>query len=152
MSATLGSVTGGDITGSTFHNATNTFSIDGEGNIKGANITGSSLHLTTTDFTTAGVHVGNINFFAGDIGNGETIPIPSGYTEDECFFLVTATAGGGNPGTSNPTEVINFWGYLSGRVAHFKTVYKITSSDNTTAEVTVDGGSGRYSVLAVKKI
>ena len=157
VSATLGSVTGGDITGSTFRSANNTFSIDSNGNIVGANITGSSLHLTTSDFTAAGVHIGNIQFASGTINHGETIPLISGYTADECFCWVeglTGTAGPDQGGTTVGYGVIATCN--ADRVVNVMSICTWTRSSSSSGvqngtNITV-GGTARYGIIGVKKI
>ena len=85
ISANIGSLKGGSITGTTFKNATNTFRIDANGNIVGANITGSRIDAQS--FFQAGFKVKSIDFKVFTVAHGEWVPTISNYGEDECTFI-----------------------------------------------------------------
>ena len=85
ISANIGSVRGGDITGATFKNANNTFRIDVNGNIVGANITGSRIDAQS--IYQAGFKVKSIDFKVFTVAHGEWVPTISNYGEEECTFI-----------------------------------------------------------------
>lgn len=85
ISANIGSLKGGSITGTTFKNANNTFKIDANGNIVGANITGSRIDAQS--IYQAGFKVKSIDFKVFAVAHGEWVPTISNYGEDECTFI-----------------------------------------------------------------
>lgn len=85
ISANIGSLKGGSITGTTFKNANNTFRIDANGNIVGANITGSRIDAQS--IFQAGFKVKSIDFKVFTVAHGEWVPTISNYGEDECTFI-----------------------------------------------------------------
>ena len=85
ISANIGSLRGGDITGTTFKNANNTFIIDANGNIVGANITGSRIDAQS--IYQAGFKVKSIDFKVFTVAHGEWVPTISNYGEGECTFI-----------------------------------------------------------------
>ena len=85
ISANIGSLRGGDITGTTFKNANNTFRIDANGNIVGANITGSRIDAQS--IYQAGFKVKSIDFKVFTVAHGEWVPTISNYGEEECTFI-----------------------------------------------------------------
>lgn len=85
ISANIGSLRGGDITGTTFKNANNTFRIDANGNIVGANITGSRIDAQS--IYQAGFKVKSIDFKVFTVAHGEWVPTISNYREEECTFI-----------------------------------------------------------------
>ena len=85
ISANIGSLKGGSITGTTFKNANNTFRIDVNGNIVGANITGSRIDAQS--IYQAGFKVKSIDFKVFAVAHGEWVPTISNYGEDECTFI-----------------------------------------------------------------
>lgn len=85
ISANIGSLRGGDITGTTFKNENNTFRIDKNGNIVGANITGSRIDAQS--IYQAGFKVKSIDFKVFTVAHGEWVPTISNYGEDECTFI-----------------------------------------------------------------
>lgn len=85
ISANIGSLRGGDITGTTFKNENNTFRIDKNGNIIGANITGSRIDAQS--IYQAGFKVKSIDFKVFTVAHGEWVPTISNYREDECTFI-----------------------------------------------------------------
>lgn len=85
ISANIGSLKGGSITGTTFKNANNTFRIDANGNIVGANITGSRIDAQS--IYQAGFKVKSIDFKVFTVAHGEWVPTISNYGEDECTFI-----------------------------------------------------------------
>ena len=85
ISANIGSLRGGDITGTTFKNENNTFRIDKNGNIFGANITGSRIDAQS--IYQAGFRVKNIDVRMYKVKHGDWCPIPEGFTENQCLFV-----------------------------------------------------------------
>ena len=85
ISANIGSLRGGDITGTTFKNENNTFRIDKNGNIFGANITGSRIDAQS--IFQAGFKVKSIDFKVFTVAHGEWVPTISNYGEEECTFI-----------------------------------------------------------------
>ena len=85
ISANIGSLKGGSITGTTFKNANNTFRIDANGNIVGANITGSRIDAQS--IYQAGFRVKNIDVRMYKVKHGDWCPIPEGFTENQCLFV-----------------------------------------------------------------
>lgn len=85
ISANIGSLKGGSITGTTFKNANNTFRIDANGNIVGANITGSRIDAQS--IFQAGFKVKSIDFKVFTVAHGEWVPTISNYGEEECTFI-----------------------------------------------------------------
>lgn len=85
ISANIGSLKGGSITGTTFKNANNTFRIDANGNIVGANITGSRIDAQS--IYQAGFKVKSIDFKVFTVAHGEWVPTISNYGEEECTFI-----------------------------------------------------------------
>lgn len=85
ISANIGSLRGGDITGTTFKNENNTFIIDKNGNIFGANITGSRIDAQS--IYQAGFRVKNIDVRMYKVKHGGWCPIPEGFTENQCLFV-----------------------------------------------------------------
>jgi predicted phage tail protein len=157
ISATLGSVEAGDIVGSTFRNKDRTFSIDANGNIVGAKITGSSLELSSADLKAAGLKISAVTFMKGAISSGGTIPLPDGYTADECIWW--AVANGDYIASIDANRTVTF--------RHLKNE---TKSDRIHVSIVVDnkmydgwstyyyvssewesGGSGIYYIFGVKK-
>lgn len=85
ISANIGSVRGGDITGATFKNANNTFRIDANGNIVGANITGSRIDAQS--IYQAGFEVKNLDIRVFEVRHGDYCHVPSGYNRKDCTFI-----------------------------------------------------------------
>ena len=85
ISANIGSLRGGDITGTTFKNANNTFRIDENGNIVGANITGSRIDARS--IYQAGFEVKNLDIQVLQVRHGDYCPVPNGYNRADCTFI-----------------------------------------------------------------
>ena len=85
ISANIGSLRGGDITGTTFKNANNTFRIDENGNIVGANITGSRIDAQS--IYQAGFEVKNLDIQVFQVRHGDYCPVPKGYNRSDCTFI-----------------------------------------------------------------
>ena len=85
ISANIGSLRGGDITGTTFKNANNTFRIDANGNIVGANIIGSRIDAQS--IYQAGFEVKNLSIQVYEVKHGDYCPVPSGYKRSDCTFV-----------------------------------------------------------------
>ena len=85
VSANIGSLKGGSITGTTFKNANNTFKIDANGNIVGANITGSRIDAQS--IYQAGFEVKNLDIQVFQVRHGDYCPVPKGYSRADCTFI-----------------------------------------------------------------
>lgn len=85
ISANIGSLRGGDITGTIFKNANNTFRIDANGNIVGANITGSRIDAQS--IYQAGFEVKNLDIQVFQVRHGDYCPVPKGYNRADCTFI-----------------------------------------------------------------
>lgn len=85
ISANIGSLKGGSITGTTFKNANNTFRIDENGNIIGANITGSRIDAQS--IYQAGFEVKNLDIQVFQVRHGDYCPVPKGYNRADCTFI-----------------------------------------------------------------
>lgn len=85
ISANIGSLKGGSITGTTFKNANNTFRIDANGNVVGANITGSRIDAQS--IFQAGFEVKNLSIQVYEVRHGDYCPVPSGYKRSDCTFV-----------------------------------------------------------------
>ena len=87
ISANIGDLRGGTITGTTIKNASNTFSVDENGNIRGANITGSRIDANSVYAN--GVPLKNTNFMSLHVVSGQKINLPAGYSYDRCLYYLT---------------------------------------------------------------
>ena len=85
ITANIGDLTGGSITGGTFKNTNGSFSIDPNGNIKGANITGSRIDASS--IFQSGYKIKNIDVQVYKVKHGDYCPIPNGFTEKQCTFI-----------------------------------------------------------------
>lgn len=85
ISANIGSLRGGDITGTTFKNENNTFRIDKNGNIVGANISGSRIDAQS--IYQAGFEVKNLDIQVFQVRHGDYCPVPKGYNRADCTFV-----------------------------------------------------------------
>lgn len=85
ISANIGSLRGGDITGTTFKNANNTFRIDENGNIVGANIIGSRIDAQS--IYQAGFEVKNLDIQVFQVRHGDYCTVPKGYNRADCTFI-----------------------------------------------------------------
>lgn len=85
ISANIGSLRGGDITGTTFKSENNTFRIDKNGNIFGANITGSRIDAQS--IYQAGFEVKNLDIQVFQVRHGDYCPVPKGYNRADCTFI-----------------------------------------------------------------
>jgi hypothetical protein len=147
ISANVGSLKGGTITGTQivgtdFRNSSGSFTVDDNGNITGATLKSGSID--TSKVTLSGYEVHAVNFIRGKISDGETVPLPSGYTEDQCMWGVSCVDD-------------KHWGSCDGRTAKFyymKYVNETSWVDNTpitwTETYVMRGGSGIYWCLGVR--
>lgn len=85
ITANIGDLKGGSITGGTFKNANGSFKIDQNGNIIGANITGSRIDADT--IYQAGFEVKNLNIQVFEVRHGDYCPVPTGYNRKDCTFV-----------------------------------------------------------------
>lgn len=87
ITANIGDLKGGTITGTTIKNASNTFSVDANGNIRGVNITGSRIDADSVYAN--GVPLKNTNFMSMHVVSGQKINLPPGYNYERCLFYLT---------------------------------------------------------------
>ena len=85
ITANIGDLKGGSITGGTFKNANDSFKIDPNGNIIGANITASRIDASS--IFQSGYKIKNIDIQVYKVKHGEYCPIPSGFSEEQCTFV-----------------------------------------------------------------
>ena len=85
ITANIGDLKGGSITGGTFKNANGSFKIDPNGNIIGANITASRIDASS--IFQSGYKIKNIDIQVYKVKHGDYCPIPEGFTEAQCTFV-----------------------------------------------------------------
>lgn len=85
ITANVGDLKGGTITGGTFKNTNNSFKIDPNGNIIGANITASRIDASS--IFQSGYKIKNIDVQVYKVRHGDWCPIPNGFTEEQCTFV-----------------------------------------------------------------
>lgn len=85
ITANVGDLKGGTITGGTFKNTNNSFRIDPNGNIVGANITASRIDASS--IFQSGYRIKNIDVQVYKVRHGDWCPIPSGFEEWQCTFV-----------------------------------------------------------------
>lgn len=85
ITANIGDLNGGSITGGTFKNANGSFKIDPNGNIIGANITASRIDARS--IFQSGYKIRNIDIQVYKVKHGDWCPIPNGFTEEQCTFV-----------------------------------------------------------------
>ena len=85
ITANIGDLNGGSITGGTFKNANGSFKIDPNGNIIGANITASRIDASS--IFQSGYKIKNIDIQVYKVRHGDWCPIPNGFTEEQCTFV-----------------------------------------------------------------
>lgn len=81
-----GTITGTTIIGSTIRNSDSSFVVDSKGNIKGAKLTAGTIEASM--ITSAGFRVKSATIISGELENGATVPLPSGYTVAQCLWSV----------------------------------------------------------------
>ena len=85
ITANIGDLKGGSITGGTFKNTNGSFRIDPNGNIVGANITASRIDANS--IFQSGYKIKNIDVQVYKVRHGDYCPIPDGFTEAQCTFV-----------------------------------------------------------------
>lgn len=85
ITANIGDLKGGTITGGTFKNTNGSFRIDQNGNIVGANITGSRIDAQS--IYQAGFAVKNLDIQVFQVRHGDYCPVPTGYNRADCTFI-----------------------------------------------------------------
>lgn len=85
ITANVGNLKGGSITGGTFRNTNGSFNIDPNGNIVGANITGSRIDANS--IYQAGFEVKNLDIRVFEVKHGDYCPVPTGYERNDCTFV-----------------------------------------------------------------
>lgn len=85
ITANIGDLKGGSITGGTFKNTNGSFRIDPNGNIVGANITASRIDASS--IFQSGYKIKNIDVQVYKVRHGDWCPIPEGFTEEQCAFV-----------------------------------------------------------------
>lgn len=164
ISANIGSLRGGDITGTTFKNANNTFRIDENGNIVGANITGSRIDAQS--IYQAGFEVKNLDIQVFQVRHGDYCPVPKGYTRADCTFIPVGyniqkknwsrEEFKANEGRFNyrPTDLkIQFSKFLSHKSYDHGVNAGIENNDRCAAySATITGGDTNYGNMVVTSI
>lgn len=124
---------------------TPTLTINTNGDISAPNFIG---HLTGTADTVTSI-TGNISILSGAISNGGTIPLPSGYTEGQCKWLVSID-------NSNSTSTAWDWqeGVSSNHIYHRcyttgRTVTATTTVLSETGNITYDA-TANYIIIGYK--
>lgn len=110
ITANVGDLKGGSITGGTFKNTNGSFSIDPNGNIVGANITASRIDASS--IFQSGYKIRNIDIQVYKVRHGDWCPIPNGFTEEQCTFVPVGyvqaesycRANAGSPYIPRPTD------------------------------------------------
>ena len=110
ITANVGDLKGGTITGGTFKNANGSFKIDPNGNIVGANITASRIDASS--IFQSGYKIRNIDIQVYKVKHGDWCPIPNGFTEEQCTFVPVGyvqtesycRANNGSPYIPRPTD------------------------------------------------
>lgn len=110
ITANIGDLSGGSITGGTFKNANGSFKIDPNGNIVGANITASRIDASS--IFQSGYKIRNIDIQVYKVKHGDWCPIPNGFTEEQCTFVPVGyvqtesycRANNGSPYIPRPTD------------------------------------------------
>ena len=87
ISANIGDLKGRTITGTVIKNASNTFSVDANGNIRGVNITGSRIDANSVYAN--GEPLKNTNFMSLHVVSGQKIVLPAGYNYERCLYYLT---------------------------------------------------------------
>jgi hypothetical protein len=87
ISITSPTIYGGTIVGGRIQNASNTAYIDANGNIHGVNITGATIDAGSV--YSAGYQIKASVMVKGSVAHGATIPLPSGYTQDQCVWVLS---------------------------------------------------------------
>ena len=87
ITANIGDLRGGTITGTVIKNASNTFSVDADGNIRGVNITGSRIDANSVYAN--GEPLKNTNFISIHVVSGQKINLPAGYNYERCLYYLT---------------------------------------------------------------
>lgn len=164
ISANIGSLRGGDITGTTFKNANNTFRIDENGNIVGANIIGSRIDAQS--IYQAGFEVKNLDIQVFQVRHGDYCPVPKGYNRADCTFIPVGyniqkknwsrEEFKANEGRFNyrPTDFkIQFSKFLSHKSYDYGVNAGIENNDRCAAySATITGGDTNYGNMVVTSI
>lgn len=85
ITANVGDLNGGTITGGTFKNTNGSFRIDANGNIVGANITASRIDASS--IFQSGYKIKNIDVQIYKVRHGDWCPLPEGFNESQCTFI-----------------------------------------------------------------
>lgn len=172
ISADLGEVTAGTITGVRYQNRTKTAYIDDK-EIYGMKIRGGTIDAQT--LINAGYVVKNIEVYKMSVAHGELIPIPQGFSESDCVFIYMYEGYGGTSKRFNSTKAahndpvgrdvlqeLGLYGYFksnsrgSSRVAYIKN-RKITvcsarwDTYGEEDDISVTTGVAECAVLAVRR-
>ena len=110
ITANIGDLKGGSITGGTFKNTNGSFRIDPNSNIVGANITASRIDASS--IFQSGYKIRNIDIQVYKVKHGDWCPIPNGFTEEQCTFVPVGyvqtesycRANNGSPYIPRPTD------------------------------------------------
>ena len=122
ITANVGDLKGGSITGGTFKNTNNSFRIDPNGNIVGANITASRIDASS--IFQAGFKIKNIDVKIYKVRHGDWCPIPDGFVENQCSFI--------------PVGYINTERYFDSNYAYYKDKVPSPWEDKTPYKISKD--------------
>lgn len=172
ISADLGEVTAGTITGVRYQNRTKTAYIDDK-EIYGMQIRGGTIDAQT--LINAGYIVKNIEVYKMSVAHGELIPIPQGFSETDCVFIYMYEGYGGTSKRFRSTKAaqrdpvgrdvlreLGLYGYFtsnsrgSSRVAYIKN-RKITvcsarwDTYGDEDDISITTGVAECAVLAVRR-
>lgn len=90
ITANVGDLRGGTITGTTFKNDNGSFSVDPNGNIKGAHITASTIDADSMRLSGLKITASTVERYV--VNDGDYCPIPAGFSESDCTFLISGVA------------------------------------------------------------
>lgn len=99
ITANVGDLHGGTITGTTFKNDNGSFSVDPNGNIKGAHITASTIDADSMRLSGLKITASTVERYI--VNDGDYCPIPAGFSESDCTFLISGVANSWNESWDN---------------------------------------------------
>lgn len=155
ITANVGDLHGGTITGTTFKNDDDSFSVDPNGNIKGAHITASVIDADSMRLSGLKITASTVERYI--VNDGDYCPIPAGFSESDCTFLISGVAGnlsGTRYVTNDEIEglttvflkMFDEWEVRSGDSSHItnkKTVIGLTNRKVCAVHGYVSGGRGK---------
>lgn len=133
ITANVGDLHGGTITGTTFKNDNGSFSVDPNGNIKGAHITASTIDADSMRLSGLKITASTVERYV--VNDGDYCPIPSGFSESDCTFLISGVAG-----SWSETNSISHWKsrYNTGISRGFQTIQTYIREDSGRGDKPTD--------------